>query len=167
MSAGGCHTSLLALRFVWHRCHIAWTFSHRSSGSRSKSCRPARVRSAIARLLNSAANDRRLGDVPNGADTTPALERAQERRADAATRGAVIQTLLEAFDVPLDEASAGHRDLRTSHPHARAIPTATRLGLVSGDTDRSGESTDTVRSDDPVNRAEVAKLISLLLASQR
>jgi len=85
-----------------------------------------------------------------------------------ATRGEVVRTLLEAFDIPLDDVPANellaeYRDLRPSHPHARAIGTATRMRIVQGDTDRNGVPSGTVRPNDPVNRAEVAKMVSLLL----
>lgn len=82
---------------------------------------------------------------------------------EGATRGAVIQTLLEAFGVPLEDGAVGYRDLRASHPHARAINTATRLGFVSGDTDRSGNPVGTIRPDAAINRAEIAKIIVRLL----
>jgi hypothetical protein len=90
---------------------------------------------------------------------TPAL------RIDApATRGAVVQTLLEALGIPLQDALATpYTDLRRTHPHARAIATATALGILSGDTDAAGSPTGAVRPDDPVNRAEVAKMIVLAL----
>jgi hypothetical protein len=89
--------------------------------------------------------------------TSPAL-RVQ---ADA-TRGQVIQTLLESFSLPLRKATPGlYRDLPISSRYADAIATATALGILSGDTDAAGKPTGTVRPNDPINRAEVAKIVTL------
>jgi hypothetical protein len=80
-----------------------------------------------------------------------------------ATRGEVMQTILEAFRIPLrDEAPNPFRDLRDTHLHADAIRTAAALGILSGDTDRKAKATGTVRPNDSVNRAEVAKIIKLV-----
>ena len=76
-----------------------------------------------------------------------------------ATRGDVIQTLLEAFAVPIASDSTPFTDLRTSIPHAAAIATGYSLGIVTGDTDAQGKMTGTVRPNAPINRAEVAKLV--------
>jgi len=51
----------------------------------------------------------------------------------------------------------GFSDLPPDHPHAKAIATAYVYGLVQGNPDG------TFRPDDPINRAEVAKLVALLL----
>jgi hypothetical protein len=85
---------------------------------------------------------------------TPSLDVRQP-----ATRGEVIQTLLEAFAVPIALGENPFSDLRASNPHAAAIQTAYGLGIVSGDTDANGKATGTVRPNDPINRAEVAKLV--------
>ena len=83
-----------------------------------------------------------------------------------ATRGEVIQTVLEAFGVPLSDASASpYADLRLTHPHARAIAAATASGIIFGDTLRDGTPKGAVRPDEPVNRAEVAKIIALTRAA--
>jgi len=79
-----------------------------------------------------------------------------------ATRGAVIQTLLEVLGIPTGpKAETSYSDVPASHPYARAIAMATYLELVSGDKDASGNSLNRFRPDDPINRAEVAKIIAL------
>jgi hypothetical protein len=80
-----------------------------------------------------------------------------------ATRGAVVQTVLEAAGIYIGKVAGDYKDLRSSHPNANAIGKATALGIVSGDTDREGELTGTFRPNDPVNRAEVSKMIVKLL----
>lgn len=80
-----------------------------------------------------------------------------------ASRGAVIQTIVEALNLPLEEGTGGYKDIRASHPHAQAIATATALGIISGDTDRQGNPKGTVRPNDPINRAEVAKILTKVL----
>ena len=79
-----------------------------------------------------------------------------------AIRGAVIETLLEAFGVTIAPATNPFTDLPSSDPHAAAIETAAALGIVAGDTNASGKPKGTVRPNAPVNRAEVAKIVSLL-----
>ena len=73
----------------------------------------------------------------------------------SATRGAVIQTILEAMGVQIEPYSGGYSDVKASTKHSGAIGTATKLGIVSGD-DGKG----TFRPGDPINRAEVAKILS-------
>jgi len=80
-----------------------------------------------------------------------------------ATRGAVIQTLLEVLGIPTGaKAPSPFEDLPNNHPYAPAIVVATTYGLVSGDLDASGNPLNTFRPDDPINRAEVAKIIALI-----
>lgn len=80
-----------------------------------------------------------------------------------APRGAVVATLLETFGIPLEDGiPSPFSDLPASHPYARAILTAWKHGLITGDTDRTGKPTGTVRPDDRINRAEAAKLIVVL-----
>ncbi|MFA6039457.1 MAG: S-layer homology domain-containing protein [Candidatus Peribacteraceae bacterium] len=78
-----------------------------------------------------------------------------------ATRGAVLQTVLESLGLQLDEAQANvYSDLPISHPHVRALATATRLGIINGDTDAAGIPKGTVRPNANINRAEVAKIMA-------
>ena len=80
-----------------------------------------------------------------------------------ATRGAVVQTVLEAAGIEIGDMPGDYKDVRSSHEHANAIGTATALGIVSGDTDRRGNLKGTFRPNDSVNRAEVAKIIANVL----
>ena len=78
----------------------------------------------------------------------------------AATRGAVIQTILEAMDLPIVHYEQNpYTDFSITHAHADVILTATTLGIVRGDTDALGRPLLRFRPDDPVNRAEVAKIL--------
>lgn len=54
-------------------------------------------------------------------------------------------------------------DLPLNHPDAAAITLAVKLGIISGDTNAAGNSTGTVRPNDSINRAEVAKIFSKLI----
>jgi hypothetical protein len=85
-----------------------------------------------------------------------------------ATRGEVVQTLLEAFSVPLDATGPNpFHDLTPTHPHAAALLTAHRLGLITGDTDGKGNLKGAVRPDAPINRAEVSKILSAAMVLLR
>jgi hypothetical protein len=79
-----------------------------------------------------------------------------------ATRGEAVQTLLEAFKVPMlstDDAANLYSDMAPSHRFAAAIATATSLGLLTGDTAPDGTLFHTIRADDTLNRAEIATLL--------
>jgi hypothetical protein len=81
-----------------------------------------------------------------------------------ATRGAVIQTVLEAFGIPATTKNlANFSDLPPNHPHAQAISVALFYGLIDGDSAADGTPAGTVRPDALVNRAEVAKIIALAI----
>ncbi len=80
-----------------------------------------------------------------------------------ATRGQVVQALLEALHVDLTEKASSFSDVRLSSPYAAAIATAEKLGIISGDTGKNGKPTGTFRPDAPINRAEVAKMVILIL----
>lgn len=75
-----------------------------------------------------------------------------------ATRGAVLQTILEVLDIPLVESSAPYFDVPADSMYAKAVSTGTTLGIVSGD-----DNVNTFRPNAPINRAEVAKMIVLAL----
>lgn len=78
----------------------------------------------------------------------------------SATRGEVIQTVLEVFNVqPNTSLSNPFKDLDRTHPYANAILTAASLHIITGDLYENGVSKETVRPDDAINRAEVAKII--------
>lgn len=78
----------------------------------------------------------------------------RDKRVDpsrSATRGEVIATFLRALDVRTVWADGSvFTDVRPTHPYANAIETAAIDGLV----DMGG----TFRPDDPINRAEIAKM---------
>ena len=81
-----------------------------------------------------------------------------------ATRGEVVETILEVFGVPTDTRTDNpFSDMPIDHPHAAAILTAWRLGIITGDTDEQGTPVGIVRPDDLVNRAEAAKILALVL----
>jgi DNA-binding beta-propeller fold protein YncE len=80
-----------------------------------------------------------------------------------ASRGALLQSWLEIMGVPMTTSSENpFSDLPTSHPHYKAILTAYQIGIISGDTDAQGNPTGTVRPDDTINRAELAKILTIL-----
>lgn len=83
-----------------------------------------------------------------------------------ATRGAVFQMLLEIWNLPPRLGYGSYSDLPKDHPYGGAIGTLTLLGIVQGDTNESGELIGTVRPNDPINRAEVAKILVMVLERQ-
>jgi hypothetical protein len=84
----------------------------------------------------------------------------------AATRAEVIRITLEVFGmataINTELINNPYTDLKSDHPHANAILTATLYGLIRGDTGPDGATLNMVRPDAPINRAEVAKIIALL-----
>ncbi len=79
-----------------------------------------------------------------------------------ATRGEVVQTLLEALGFPIGTTPSSFSDVPRTHPHSAAIALAAFYGFVSGDTGPDGTPLNRFRPDAPMNRAEVAKLIALV-----
>lgn len=72
-----------------------------------------------------------------------------------ATRGEIIHTILQSYNVARkDIVQIPFSDLEDTHPYAEDILTATALGIISGD-----DGKNTFRPNDPVNRAEVAKIL--------
>lgn len=80
-----------------------------------------------------------------------------------ATRGETVRVILEVLGVTIGGATDRFVDLPANHPHADAIATAARFGLLSGDADAAGTPAATIRPDAFINRAETAKLIALAL----
>ena len=72
-----------------------------------------------------------------------------------ASRGAVARHLVDAFQIPAATAPVHFSDLPASHPFASDINTLVSLGIMSGDDGKT-----TVRPNDPINRAEFAKLVT-------
>ena len=79
-----------------------------------------------------------------------------------ASRGAVIHTIFEIFRVPLLTNTPLFSDVSPDHPYAAAIATAEAYGILAGDRDTNGVPVGVFRPDDPMNRAEVSKLITLI-----
>ena len=80
-----------------------------------------------------------------------------------ATRGEVIQTILEVMRIPTDiKIPSPFTDIPEVHAHAKAITTASVFGLVEGDLASDGSSLGTFRPDEPINRAEVSKIVVLV-----
>ncbi|MDD5624096.1 MAG: S-layer homology domain-containing protein, partial [Candidatus Peribacteraceae bacterium] len=86
----------------------------------------------------------------------------------SATRAEVVSTLLQAFAVPLDPRAGGvFRDVDGSTEFAAAVETAAGDQIISGYTDPDGNPTGLFGPTDSVNRAEVAKMVSLALQVYR
>ena len=75
----------------------------------------------------------------------------------AATRGQVIETIFEALHIPMTESTTTFTDVPNSYPYLRSIATAEKMGIIGGDAAKR-----TFRPDEPINRAEVAKILALL-----
>jgi hypothetical protein len=78
------------------------------------------------------------------------------------TRAEVVAVLLQAFDVPrLWPKGDLFADVTPLTRYADTIETAARDGIVSGTINE--ENQNVFRPDDPVNRAELSKMVSLAL----
>jgi hypothetical protein len=76
------------------------------------------------------------------------------------TRAEVLDTLLHALDIPLRWAKGGvFQDVTMRTPYASAVETAHALGIADGATDENGALTGMFHPLDPINRAEMAKLL--------
>jgi hypothetical protein len=85
-----------------------------------------------------------------------------------ATRGEVIQTILEVTGFPiLPKGATDFTDVPVNHPFAAAIATAEAYEIVSGDTGLDGQPLHRFRPDDNIVRAEVAKIITLVREALR
>ncbi len=81
-----------------------------------------------------------------------------------ATRGEVLATLMQAFDVPLKWQKGNvFKDVPVSHPYAAAIETAANDGVIAGRKDADGKSTGIFDPNAPITRAEIAKVITTIL----
>lgn len=88
-----------------------------------------------------------------------------------ATRGEVLVTLLQVLDVPLRwQKGSVFTDVTRRTPFAAAIETAHGIKLVEGRMDIAGQDTGLFGPTDPINRAELSKIvdkaIELKLASK-
>ncbi|PIR53184.1 hypothetical protein COU76_02405 [Candidatus Peregrinibacteria bacterium CG10_big_fil_rev_8_21_14_0_10_49_10] len=78
-----------------------------------------------------------------------------------ATRAQVAALFTSAFGVNTSNVSIdkSYDDVTVNSKYATSIMALTRDGVVSGDTNTSGTITGSFRPDDPINRAEVAKMV--------
>lgn len=81
-----------------------------------------------------------------------------------APRGAVVLTLLQALKPSASPGANAYTDLPAASIYADPILTATSLGWIHGDTDTYGDPLHTIRPFDPINRAEMARILSIALA---
>jgi hypothetical protein len=85
-----------------------------------------------------------------------------------ATRGEILKTFLQALDIPLEWPKGNvFKDVNRRTTFASSIETAYRLGIVSGKTDENGTLTGFFGPNDPVNRAELSKMVSVILEKYR
>ena len=81
-----------------------------------------------------------------------------------ATRTEVVVTLLQAFDVRFKESSGTKfTDVPATMEFASAVETAAKDGVVSGYSDSEGNPKAKFGPWDPVNRASMAKMVSVAL----
>lgn len=84
-----------------------------------------------------------------------------------ATRGEVMMTLLQALDVPLQwPKGTVFTDVNRRTPHAAAIETAAADDIVTGSS-TTGKAGGAFRPGDNINRAEVAKIVSIMMEKYR
>lgn len=77
-----------------------------------------------------------------------------------ATRGEVVTTLLQIFDIPVRWArGSAFTDVLRKTPYSGAIETAAEEGIVSGATGADGRPTGMFHPLDPITRAEIAKIL--------
>jgi|GEM_PF-5385647 len=69
-----------------------------------------------------------------------------------ASRAEAVSAIVSAFRVPSNERPVPFSDVPATHPYASSIRDATNYGIVSGNPDG------TFRPDQPLNRAEMAKM---------
>jgi hypothetical protein len=77
-----------------------------------------------------------------------------------ATRAEVVATIMQALKVPRDWPTGKmFTDVTPTMPYADCVETAVSKGLATGYTDDQGKSTHMFGPADPVNRAQMAKII--------
>lgn len=77
-----------------------------------------------------------------------------------ATRAEVIVTLLQALDVPVEWPKGGvFTDVTWRTPFAGAIETAASAEVIAGRSDEHGDPTGLFEPNNPVNRAEMTKIL--------
>ena len=77
-----------------------------------------------------------------------------------ATRGEVVTTLLQVFDVPVHwPKGTAFMDVQKKTPYSGAIETAAQEGIVSGTNGADGKPTGLFHPMDQITRAEIAKIL--------
>ena len=74
----------------------------------------------------------------------------------------MLHYALKAFEVDAPEGNPPFNDSK-SHKYKNDIAYAYALGIISGDINADGSEKGTFRPDDPINRAEVAKIAKLAI----
>ena len=88
--------------------------------------------------------------------------------ARPATRGEVIVTLMQAFDVPLKWQKGNiFTDVPVTYAYAAAIETAAGDEVIAGRADAEGESTGLFDPNAAITRAETAKIITTILSTYK
>jgi hypothetical protein len=78
-----------------------------------------------------------------------------------ATRAEVVSTILQALDIPrIWPKGIMFTDVQIETPYSSSIETAATAELVSGNADADGTPLGTFSPDNPINRAELAKILS-------
>jgi len=82
----------------------------------------------------------------------------------SASRSEVVTTVLQAFEASFKSLDGTvFQDVNATTEFGVAIETAAANGIVSGYTDEEGNLTGYFGPSDPVNRAEIAKIVSMAL----
>lgn len=80
--------------------------------------------------------------------------------ARPATRGEVLMTLLQVLEIPLEwQTGELFTDVTVRTPYAAAVETAAKKEIVEGRKDADGKPLNLFGPEDPINRAEMAKLL--------
>ncbi len=109
--------------------------------------------------LQAAANHWAKEYVAEGEDLGLDLVKSDTDLNRPATRAEVVRMMLEALGVnPDDITKTSFSDLSKLHKDAKFIEYAKELGIISGDAGKN-----TFRPDDPINRAEAAKISNQIL----
>lgn len=86
----------------------------------------------------------------------------------SATRAEVVETLLQALDIPIRwQHGSLFTDVTVHTPYAAAIETAAADNVIQGRNDATGTSLHLFVPNDPINRAEMAKVLSSMIDEYR
>lgn len=85
-----------------------------------------------------------------------------------ATRGEVVATFLQELNLPLQWPTGQlFHDVSRRTPYAAAIESAVKLKIVSGKNDDAGNLTGMFGPSDPINRAELTKILAIIIDQYR